>query len=457
MILNIQTVVQNQRDFFALGLTRNPDYRLKALEKLYRAITEMEEDIAAALTKDLGKSHFESYMTEIGMVKSEIVYMQKHLKKYAKVRRVRTPLAQFHSTSYHMPEPYGNVLIISPWNYPFMLALDPVVDAIAAGNTVTIKPSAYAPATSAVINELISRCFEPSFAVVIEGGRETNQSLLEQPFQYIFFTGSKTVGRVVMEKAAAHLTPVTLELGGKSPCIVDETADLEIAARRIVFGKYLNCGQTCVAPDYLLIHESVKELFLPMLCKQVTEQYGESPLDNPHYGRIINHKHFERLMGLIENEKVVIGGQSDDHCRISPTILDDITLDSPVMREEIFGPILPVLTFQNIEDVSEIIQHNPYPLALYAFTSNTSTKKYLLNHISYGGGCFNDTIIHLATSRMGFGGVGESGMGSYHGKSGFDTFTHYKSIVDKKSWPDIPLRYQPYSEKKMQLLHRFLK
>ena len=432
--------------------------RVQALQRLRTAILDSEAEINAALKADLGKSGFESYMCEVGLTCSEISYMIRHARRFASERRVPTPLAQFHARSYVKPSPYGVVLIMSPWNYPFMLTMDPLADALAAGNTVMLKPSAYSPHTSAVIEKIISSCFDPSYVAVISGGREENQCLLREAFDYIFFTGSQAVGRQVLRQAAEHLTPVTLELGGKSPCIVDRTANIPLVAKRIVFGKFLNCGQTCVAPDYLYCEASVKDRLVQAIGKEIRAQFGERPLDNENYGKIINQKHFRRLAGLIDREKVVFGsGLEEDRCRIEPTVMDNVTWEDPVMGEEIFGPILPVLTFQTLEEAAAQVNSRPHPLALYLFTSDKQHVRYVTSRCQFGGGCVNDTIIHLATSAMGFGGVGASGMGAYHGKVGFDTFSHHKSIVDKKTWLDLPMRYQPYQPFKEKLVRMFLK
>ena len=431
--------------------------RVQALQRLRTAILDSEAEINAALKADLGKSGFESYMCEVGLTCSEISYMIRHTRRFAAERRVPTPLAQFHARSYVKPSPYGVVLIMSPWNYPFMLTMDPLADALAAGNTVMLKPSAYSPHTSAVIEKIISSCFDPSYVAVISGGREENQCLLREAFDYIFFTGSQAVGRQVLRQAAEHLTPVTLELGGKSPCIVDRTANIPLAAKRIVFGKFLNCGQTCVAPDYLYCEASVKDRLVQAIGKEIRAQFGERPLDNENYGKIINQKHFRRLAGLIDREKVVFGGLEEDRCRIEPTVMDNVTWEDPVMGEEIFGPILPVLTFQTLEEAAAQVNSRPHPLALYLFTSDKQHVRYVTSRCQFGGCCVNDTIIHLATSAMGFGGVGASGMGAYHGKVGFDTFSHHKSIVDKKTWLDLPMRYQPYQPIKEKLVRMFLK
>ena len=432
--------------------------RVQALQRLRTAILDSEAEINAALKADLGKSGFESYMCEVGLTCSEISYMIRHTRRFAAERRVPTPLAQFHARSYVKPSPYGVVLIMGPWNYPFMLTMDPLADALAAGNTVMLKPSAYSPHTSAVIEKIISSCFDPSYVAVISGGREENQCLLREAFDYIFFTGSQAVGRQVLRQAAEHLTPVTLELGGKSPCIVDRTANIPLVAKRIVFGKFLNCGQTCVAPDYLYCEASVKDRLVQAIGKEIRAQFGERPLDNENYGKIINQKHFRRLAGLIDREKVVFGsGLEEDRCRIEPTVMDNVTWEDPVMGEEIFGPILPVLTFQTLEEAAAQVNSRPHPLALYLFTSDKQHVRYVTSRCQFGGGCVNDTIIHLATSAMGFGGVGASGMGAYHGKVGFDTFSHHKSIVDKKTWLDLPMRYQPYQPFKEKLVRMFLK
>ena len=347
---------------------------------------------------------------------------------------------------------------MSPWNYPFMLTLSPLADALAAGNTAVVKPSAYSPHTSRVILDILSQCFDPRYVAVVTGGRAENTCLLQEHFDYIFFTGSQSVGKEVMRKAAEHLTPITLELGGKSPCIVDKTADLKLAARRIVFGKYLNCGQTCVAPDYVYCHRSIKDRLIKEVQEQIRKQYGSRPLDNPDYGKIINEKHFDRILGLIDKKKVVQGGNSDRKTlRIEPTVLDNVSFSDPVMQEEIFGPLMPVLVFDSLEEVISRVNSMPHPLALYLFTSDKAAAKEITARCGFGGGCINDTIIHLATTEMGFGGFGESGMGAYHGKTGFDTFTHYKSIVDKKTWLDLPMRYQPYRQIHEKMVRFFLK
>ena len=454
----IKNIVNFQRKYFLTGATLNVDFRIQALQKLKACIIKYEDKINAALKSDLGKSAFESYMCETGMVLSELSYMIKHTRSFAKEKKVLTPLAQFHSRSYKKPSPYGVTLIMSPWNYPFMLAMDPLVDALAAGNTAVIKPSAYSPKTSEVIKMIIEECFEEKYVTVILGGRAENQFLLKEHFDYIFFTGSIGVGKEVMRQASEHLTPVTLELGGKSPCIVEKTANLKLAARRIVFGKYLNCGQTCVAPDYVYCDKSIKDELIKEIKKQIKKQYGKHPLDKENYGKIVNEKHFDRVSGLIEPSKVVAGGNINrDTLQIEPTVMDNVSFSDAVMQEEIFGPIMPVLTFDTLQEAVAKINSMPHPLAFYIFTNNPKAADYATSRCGFGGGCINDVIIHLATSEMGFGGFGESGMGSYHGKTGFDTFTHYKSIVDKKTWLDLPMRYQPYKKINEKLLRMFLK
>ena len=455
----IQSLLDRQRAYYRSGATIPVKFRIGQLKKLYATVKKYEKEINDALKADLGKSHYEGFMCESGLVLTEISYMIKHTRKFAKRKTVATPLAQFHSHSYKQPVPYGNTLIMSPWNYPFLLTLDPLADAIAAGNTAIVKPSAYSPATSRIVEKIVGECFAPEYVAVVTGGRAENSALLDQKFDFVFFTGSQTVGKEVLRHTAEHLTSAVLELGGKSPCIVDATANIKLAAKRIVFGKYLNCGQTCVAPDYILCERSVKESFVAAVIAEIKKQYGEDPLQNKDYGKIINEKHFARLCGLIDENKVVIGGKYNAAtCRIAPTVMDGVTYDDAVMGEEIFGPIMPILAFDDFDAVVDELKRKDKPLALYLFSSNKKHIKRVTAELSYGGGCINDVVIHLATSEMGFGGVGESGMGSYHGKDGFDAFSHYKSIVDKKTWLDLPMRYQPYKSKFYEkLLHIFLR
>lgn len=451
-------LVKSQKAFFKSGATLPLAFRLASLKTLHDKIVELLPEILKALHDDLGKSDFEGYMTEVGITLDELHYMEKHLRGLARTKRVKTSLGNFRSRSYIKPSPYGNVLVMSPWNYPFMLAMEPLIDAIAAGNTVIVKPGSYSPNTSNIIKKLLNACFPEEYVAVVLGGRSENQALLDQKFDYIFFTGSKAVGREVQAKASVHLTPVTLELGGKSPAIVDETANLKIAAARLVFGKYLNVGQTCVAPDYVLVQKDVKEQLIQYILLEITKQLGEKPLENKDYGKIINEKHFQRLLGLLKGAKLLAGGTSNPvTLQIAPTVVDEVTLDHPLMGEEIFGPIMPILTFDKLEEIYDIIDHNPTPLAFYFFTSSKKREKEVVSRVSFGGGCINDTIVHVASTAMPFGGVGESGMGSYHGIDGFATFTHFKSIVDKKIHPDLPLRYHPYSKLKEKILKAVLK
>ena len=452
----ISALLEGQRNFYKSGKTLSLEFRREQLKRLYASVKAHEEEVLSALSADLGKSSYEGFMCEAGLVLTEISYMLSHLKKFMKRRRVKTPLAQFRSVSYRQPTPYGNTLIMSPWTYPFLLTIEPLADAIAAGNTAVVKPSAYSPSTSAVVEKIISECFPPEYVATVTGGRAENSALLDQKFDLIFFTGSQSVGKEVLRRAAEHLTPAVLELGGKSPCIVDATANIPLAARRIVFGKFLNCGQTCVAPDYILCEESVKDRLIDGIKGEIKAQFGEEPLENENYGKIINEKHFDRLLGLIEESKVVEGGEYDSKgLKIAPTVMDGVTFDDRVMGEEIFGPILPILSFDDFDKAVDGLKELDKPLALYIFSSDKKRIKRVTSELSYGGGCVNDVIIHLATSEMGFGGVGESGMGAYHGKEGFDAFTHYKSIVDKRTWIDLPMRYQPYRSKLYEKLLRF--
>jgi len=457
--MNIDEILVKQREYFNQGKTLPVKFRIEMLKKLYKAVKKYENEINDALRADLGKSDFEGFMCEVGLSLTEISYMIRHVKKFAKRKIVYTPIAQFASVSFKKPSPYGNVLIMSPWNYPFLLTIDPLADAIAAGNTVVVKPSAYSPQTSKIIERIIKECFPPEYVLVVTGGRKENAELLDKKFDMVFFTGSQNVGKEVLRRCAEHLTPAVLELGGKSPCIIDSSAKIKLAAKRIVFGKYLNCGQTCVAPDYILCEKSVKDEFLREVAKQIKKQYGENPLENADYGKIINEKHFERIAGLIDKDKVVIGGKSDKEAlQIEPTVLDNVTFDDAVMGEEIFGPVMPVIAFEKFEDIYEILRDKQKPLALYIFSQNKKHINDILERISFGGGCVNDVVIHLATSEMGFGGVGESGMGTYHGKVGFEAFSHTKSIVDKKTVMDLPMRYQPYNRKIYgRLLKMFLR
>ena len=456
--MQIEKIVQKQRAFFRTGKTIPLSYRKIALKRLARAIHDHEKDIYTALKADLNKSETEAYMCEIGMTLAELSYMLKHMSCWAKKEYKLSPLAQFSATSFTIKEPYGVVLIMAPWNYPFMLTMEPLIGAIATGNCAVVKPSAYAPATSAVIRMILRECFDEEYVAVVEGGRAENQALLDQRFDYIFFTGGVTVGKEVMAKAAKHLTPVTLELGGKSPCVVDKTAKLNLAAKRIVFGKLLNCGQTCVAPDYILVDKEVKEEFIGYLKKWIVKMYGENAAKNDAYVKMINQKHFNRVTGLIDPQKVVFGGGwNEETMQIEPTIMDNVTPEDAIMQEEIFGPVLPIIPVETMREAEKFICDREKPLALYLFTQDRKLANRFLKHVPFGGGCINDTIIHLATSRMGFGGVGNSGMGSYHGKKSFETFSHEKAIVKKHTWVDLPFRYAPYAQWQDKLIRLFLR
>lgn len=454
--MNMEELTAAQRAYFDRGATLPVSARRAALKKLERALRERENLLLAALKQDLNKHPFEAYETELGIVRAELQFALRHLARWTRPRRVVTPLAHFPSGSRICPDPYGVVLIMAPWNYPVQLTLVPLISALAAGNCAVVKPSAYAPATSAALAELLSALFPPEYVAVVEGGRAENTALLEQRFDYIFFTGSPEVGKSVMTAAAGHLTPVTLELGGKSPVIVAEDADLELAARRIVWGKFLNGGQTCVAPDHIWVKREQRDALVNLLGKYIVESYTAFPLKGEDLPRIINEKHFDRLLGLMGSGRVAQGGRWDRaRLRIEPTVLVDVTEDDPVMGEEIFGPILPVLTYDDLDGLIAHLQKKEHPLALYLFTRSRGTERKVLGRLRFGGGCVNDTVVHLATSRMPFGGVGNSGMGRCHGKYGFDTFTHYKSVL-KKGRLDVPVRYPPYDEGKIGLLKKLM-
>jgi len=452
-MLNIHETVESQRAFFATGSTKDISFRIESLRKLERWIRSHNDEILAALKQDLNKPPFEAYATEMTVVLAELKLMLRKIKCWSRPKHITSNLINFPSSGIIYPEPYGVTLIISPWNYPFNLTLAPLIAAVAAGNCAIVKPSEYSPTTSSIVTRLCKEVFNSGHVTVVEGGVEESAALLNERFDLIFFTGSTTVGKIVMKAAACNLTPVVLELGGKSPCIVDETADIKLAAKRIAWGKLVNSGQTCIAPDYLLVHESVKQRLIEETTLAIKSMYGEKPLENPDYPKIINEKHFNRLLGLLTGEKIVTGGgSSTTTLQIEPTLLDEVGWEAPVMRDEIFGPIIPVLSYSNFEDAINTICKRPKPLAAYFFTSNKSREQYFLKNLSFGGGCINDTLMHLADSRLPFGGVGDSGMGSYHGKSGFDAFSHQKSVIKKSTLIDIPLRYPPYNEKGLKLL-----
>lgn len=454
----MKEIIEKQREFYRAGYTRPYAYRAKMLARLEAVIKKYDREIRRALYSDLHKSSGEAYMTEIGLMLSEISYMRRHLRGWMRGKTVPAPLCHFPAYGEVRPEPYGVVLIMAPWNYPFLLNMEPLCDAIAAGNCCVLKPSAYAPATSALLKKMLSEVFPQEYITVIEGGREENALLLEERFDYIFFTGSPAVGRLVMEKASRFLTPVTLELGGKSPCIVERSADVEQAAKRIVFGKLINCGQTCVAPDYVLVHKDIKDELITCMKKWICTFWGKDPLTNPQYPRMISEKHFRRVEALLDEGKIVFGGKTDaGKLQITPTIIDMVKWNHKIMGEEIFGPVLPVLEYESLNKTVAFLKKREKPLALYLFTRSAKARRLVLGQLSFGGGCVNDTLVHLATPYMGFGGVGGSGMGSYHGKAGFETFSHQKSILHRAVFPDIPIRYPAYGGKKDKIIRMLVK
>ena len=444
----IPDLVQQQKAFFATGKTKEVQFRKDQLKKLEQAITDYKSAITEALYKDLGKPQFEAIATEVAYCGEEINYILKHLDRWTKNKPVRTPTNFFPAKSLIVPEPLGQVFIISPWNYPFQLVIIPLLGAIAAGNCAILKPSEITPHTSSVLADLIAKTFDPNYITLVEGDKTVAQELLQQKFDHIFYTGGSAVGKIVMKAAAEHLTPVTLELGGKSPCLVEPDIHLEHSARRIVWGKFINAGQTCIAPDYLLVHRSIKEQLVTAMKECLQEFYGENPVESPDYARIVSEKHFDRLSQFLDQEKIIVGGETDAESRyIAPTLLDGVSWDDAVMQEEIFGPILPILEYDDLDSAIATVNSRPKPLALYLFSKDQSKQKQVLQQTSAGGVTLNDTIIHIASTELPFGGVGESGMGAYHGKASFDTFTHYKSVTNRAFWLDIKLRYPPYAGK----------
>ena len=434
------------------GKTKNIDYRKQLLKQLQSELIKQENNITKALYDDFKKPEFESVISETAIVLQDLKRTIKHIDKWAKPKRVFPSLLNFPSSDYLYSEPYGTALIIAPWNYPYQLALAPLIGAVAAGNTVVLKPSELTPNTSALLSKIITTIFPPKFVTVVEGGVDTSTQLLNQVWDYIFFTGSVGVGKIVAKAAAPNLTPITLELGGKNPCIIDKTANLKLAAKRIVWGKFINAGQTCIAPDYILIDSTIKKKFYKVLEDEIISAYSKNPQQSADFARIINEKNFNRLAEMLVNENCVIGGETNiEDLYISPTIIDEPTLNSKVMEDEIFGPILPVISFKNLDDIDSIIHRYSKPLSLYVFSTNSAQAKQLIKQYSFGGGCINDTVIHFANHRLPFGGVGNSGIGEYHGKHTFDTFSHKKGIVKKGNWLDIPLRYAPYKGKLKQL------
>lgn len=448
-------LLQQQRTFFETDQTKNYAFRKAALDKLLAALNRHEPTLLAALKADLGKSETESLVSELGMVRSEIRLHQKMLKRWMRPKHRKTGFSTFPSRAYSLREPFGVTLVMAPWNYPVLLCLDPVIGAISGGNTCVLKPSAYAPAVSHALADMLGDAFPREYIAVVEGGRQENTALMELRWDFIFFTGSINVGKLVMEKASKNLTPILLELGGKSPVIVDRTADLKLAARRIAFGKYLNCGQTCVAPDYLLIDAAVKNAFLAAFADEVRGMYGDHPLENEAYGHIVQPKHWQRLMGLIANDKPYLGGCGDEtKLKIEPTVIDGVTIEHPLMQEEIFGPILPVMTYTNFDDAMRLIRSREKPLAAYLFSRDPAHQQMYRQQLSFGGGCINDVVVHLAAD-MGFGGVGHSGMGNYHGVRSFEAFTHEKNILIRGRF-DPSIRYQPYTGRKVGLIRKLM-
>lgn len=441
----VQEIFNQQKKYFNSQATKSVQQRVETLQKLKAAIQLYESRFIQAMQADMSKPETEAAAGEVWYVLEEIDYTLRRLKRWMKPQRKRTPLLHFRSSSVIYPEPFGQVLIIAPWNYPFNLLFSPLVGALAAGNTAILKPSELAPNTAEVVEEMIHKHFEPGLLRVVNGAAETAQMLLSLPFDYIFYTGGARVGKIVMKAAAEHLTPVTLELGGKSPAIVDASADLEVAASRIVWGKFFNAGQTCIAPDYVLVEKSVHSELIVHLKKKITDFYGQNPQNSPDYARIINQRHFKRLVGLLDVKKIVHGGQvAAETLYMAPTILDYVSMEDAVMGEEIFGPILPVIPYEKLEAALEIVQQNPNPLALYLFTRDAAVEKKVIAEVPFGGGCINDVISQVMNEEIPFGGRGMSGMGSYHGKYSFDTFSHFKSVIHRKNWPDIALRYPPY-------------
>lgn len=457
MLTSIDTIYDIQHAYFLTGKTYSIPFRKRMLLRLRHAILNHESHIAKALATDLGKPETETITTEIGIILEEIQYHLKHLDRWAKKRTVPTNLYNLPAHSYTLKEPYGNTLIISPWNYPFQLAIAPLIGAISGGNTAIIKPSEYAPATSSILKTILRKTFPPKYVAIIEGGIEETQALLDYPYDLIFFTGSPKVGRIIMEKASKHLTPVILELGGKSPCIIDETTDLPVAVRKILYGKAMNAGQTCIAPDYMIMPPSMVHDFVQEFEKAVSDFYGSHPLSNMDYCTIINDDHYNRLKGYLSNGSLLYGGGYDDQThRIEPTLIQIVDADVPLMNDEIFGPILPIMTFTTTKDIMDIVAQHPNPLAFYLFSENQKRIDTLLTYVPFGGGCINETLMHITNPRLPFGGRGNSGMGRYHGHSSFDAFTHTKSVMHQTIHFDFPLRYPPYDAKKLPFIKGLL-
>ena len=452
---NIGNIIQTQRDFFQTGKTKDVNFRIEQLKNLKQAIIEHEQSIVEALQADLHKPEVETYLTEISVIK-DIDYAIKHLQNWSKPQKAAVSWDFFSYSAKIYPEPLGVVLIIGPWNYPFQLIISPLIGAIAAGNCAIIKPSEIASHTSDVIAKIIAKHFDPAYLAVVEGGVEASQKLLAEKFDHIFFTGGTAVGKIIMAAAAKYLTPVTLELGGKSPCIVDTDINLEHTVRRITWGKFINAGQTCIAPDYLLVNKTIKKDLIDGLEKSLKEFYGENPASSPDYARIISQKHFERLVSFLKDGEVVIGGENQPSERyIAPTLIDNVSLEDSVMQEEIFGPILPIIEYTDIAEAIALINSRPKPLALYLFSQDKNLQKRVLQETSSGGVCINDTVMQVGVSSLPFGGVGDSGIGNYHGKASFDTFSHKKSVLQNSFWLDLKWRYAPY-QGKLPLIKKLL-
>ncbi len=454
---NRKPLLLTQRQFFDNGGTRSLQERRKVLQTLKKFILVEEQAINEALKKDLGKSSSETFLSEVGLVLTEIDFFKRHLQQLAKPKRVTSSLLNWPSKDYLIPEPYGVMLHISPWNYPFQLVFTPLIGAIAAGNTVVVKPSELAPHTADCIEKIINLVFPPEWVTVVQGGPETGKSLLKERWDYIMYTGGVRVAKIVAQEAAKHLTPTMLELGGKNPCVVDHTARVRVAARRIVFGKFLNCGQTCIAPDYVLVHESVKESLIAALIASIQESYGADEFKSEDYGHIINIHHFDRLQNLLDRQRIRYGGKTNAKNRyIQPSLVEVSDTNNTLMEEEIFGPILPILTYQTDEDLKSIIKQYEKPLSFYVFSQRKRWAKNLMLTYSYGGGIINDTLMQFTNRNLPFGGIGKSGTGAYHGKHSFNAFSHNKPFIQRSSWPDPSMRYAPYKDK-MKFLKPLLK